>query len=111
MNPLKRKLVDHPKDWPWTSFCFNSNLKNGLLRVDHIHEVADTEMTNQTLRPFDRLRRSGHLEVQERVKRWVTRPASSTLSGSPAKRISEKKPKFHHFLLLCTFARVPAGAF
>jgi putative transposase len=20
MNPLKRKLVDHPKDWPWSSF-------------------------------------------------------------------------------------------
>src|SRR6266702_3791000 len=33
------------------------------------------------------------------------------LSGSPAKRISEKKLEFHHFLLLCTFARVPAGAF
>ena len=31
--------------------------------------------------------------------------------GGPAKRISEKKLEFHHFLLLCTFARVPAGAF
>src|SRR5258708_8329320 len=33
------------------------------------------------------------------------------LSGSPAKRISEKKLQFHHFLLLSAFARVPAGAF
>lgn len=31
--------------------------------------------------------------------------------GGLAERISEKKPSFHHFLLLCTFARVPAGAF
>jgi hypothetical protein len=33
------------------------------------------------------------------------------LPGSPAKRISEKELQFHYFLLLCTFARVPAGAF
>ena len=37
MNPLKRKLVDHPKDWPWSSFSFYSNLKHGLIRVDSIH--------------------------------------------------------------------------
>jgi putative transposase len=37
MNPLKRKLVDHPKDWPWSSFSFYSNLKNGLIRVDPVH--------------------------------------------------------------------------
>jgi multidrug efflux pump subunit AcrB len=33
------------------------------------------------------------------------------LPSGTAKRISEKKPSFHHFLRLCTFARVPAGAF
>jgi putative transposase len=22
MNPLKRKLADHPRDWPWSSFSF-----------------------------------------------------------------------------------------
>ena len=36
MNPLKRKLVDHPKDWPWSSFSFYSNPKHGLIRVDPI---------------------------------------------------------------------------
>jgi hypothetical protein len=35
-NPLKRKLVDHPKAWPWSSFSFYSNLKNGLIRVDPV---------------------------------------------------------------------------
>ena len=33
------------------------------------------------------------------------------VSGSPAKRIREKNLEFHRFLLLCSFARVPAGAF
>jgi IS30 family transposase len=31
-------------------------------------------------------------------------------SGSPAKRISQEKPQFHYFLLLCAAARVRAGA-
>jgi len=37
MNPFKRKLVDHPRDWPWSSFSFYSNLKTGLIRVDPVH--------------------------------------------------------------------------
>jgi putative transposase len=37
MNPLKRKLVDHPREWPWSSFSFYSNLKSGLIRVDPVH--------------------------------------------------------------------------
>jgi hypothetical protein len=36
MNPLKRKLVDHPRDWPWSSFSFYSNLKQGLIPVDPV---------------------------------------------------------------------------
>ena len=36
MNPLKRKLVDHPKDWPWSSFVFYSNKKNFLIRIDPV---------------------------------------------------------------------------
>jgi putative transposase len=36
MNPLKRKLVDHPRDWPWSSFSFYSNPKHGLIPVDPV---------------------------------------------------------------------------
>jgi putative transposase len=36
MNPLKRKLIDHPKDWPWSSFSFYSKPKHGLIRVDPV---------------------------------------------------------------------------
>jgi hypothetical protein len=37
MNPLKRKLVDHRRDWVWNSFPFYSDLKSGLIRVDPIN--------------------------------------------------------------------------
>ena len=36
MNPLKRKLVDHPKDWPWSSFSFYTNSKHALISVDPV---------------------------------------------------------------------------
>ena len=36
MNPLKRKLVNHPKDWPWSSFSFYSKPGSGLIRVDPV---------------------------------------------------------------------------
>src|SRR5579864_5934884 len=36
MNPLKRKLVDYPRDWPWSSFSFYANPNHGLIRIDPI---------------------------------------------------------------------------
>ena len=36
LNPLKRKLVAHPKDWPWSSFSFYRNKDPGLIRIDPI---------------------------------------------------------------------------
>ncbi len=36
INPLKRKLADHPMDWPWSSFSFYARLKSGLIRVDPV---------------------------------------------------------------------------
>ena len=36
MNPLKRKLVAHPNDWPWSSFSFYARKDSGLVRIDPI---------------------------------------------------------------------------
>jgi putative transposase len=36
MNPLKRKLVAHPRDWPWSSFSFYAKKEAGLVRIDPI---------------------------------------------------------------------------
>jgi putative transposase len=34
LNPLKRKLVTHPRDWPWGSFSFYAKREIGLVRID-----------------------------------------------------------------------------
>jgi putative transposase len=36
MNPLKRKLVTHPRDWPWSSFSFYAREEPGLVRIDPV---------------------------------------------------------------------------
>jgi REP element-mobilizing transposase RayT len=33
-NPLERKLVIHPKDWPWSSWSFYWKGEPGLIRID-----------------------------------------------------------------------------
>src|SRR5580704_3282089 len=37
MNPVKRKLVAHPKDWPWSSFSFYAKKESVLVRINPIH--------------------------------------------------------------------------
>ena len=37
LNPVKRKLVTHPKDWPWSSFSFYAKKDTGLVRIDSVH--------------------------------------------------------------------------
>ena len=34
MNPVKRKLVAHPRDWPWSSFSFYAKKDSALVRID-----------------------------------------------------------------------------
>jgi putative transposase len=33
-NPVKRKLVVHPKDWPWSSWSHYAKGEDGLIRID-----------------------------------------------------------------------------
>jgi putative transposase len=35
-NPVDRKLVQHPQDWPWSSWSFYVKGKQGLLRIDDL---------------------------------------------------------------------------
>jgi putative transposase len=37
LNPVKRGLVAHPKDWPWSSFSFYAKRDPGLVRIDPVH--------------------------------------------------------------------------
>ena len=36
MNPMKRGLVAHPRDWPWSSFSYYASGEEGLVRMDSI---------------------------------------------------------------------------
>jgi hypothetical protein len=33
-NPMKRKLVVHAKDWPWSSFSVYAKDEAGLVEID-----------------------------------------------------------------------------
>ena len=35
-NPVARKLVDHPKDWPWSSWSFYAKGEPGLVPIDPV---------------------------------------------------------------------------
>jgi putative transposase len=35
-NPVTRGLVEHPKDWPWSSFSFYAKGETGLVRIDAV---------------------------------------------------------------------------
>jgi putative transposase len=35
-NPVARKVVKHPKDWPWSSWSFYEKIQEGLIRIDPV---------------------------------------------------------------------------
>ena len=35
-NPVRERLVEHPKDWPWSSFSFCAYDEPGLIRIDPV---------------------------------------------------------------------------
>jgi putative transposase len=37
-NPVVRKLVSHPKDWPWSSWTYYAKGEQGILRIDILGE-------------------------------------------------------------------------
>ena len=37
-NPVQRKLVRDPRDWPWSSWSYYENGEHGLIRIDTLME-------------------------------------------------------------------------
>jgi putative transposase len=35
-NPVTRGLVEHPKDWPWSSLSFYAKGETGLVAIDPV---------------------------------------------------------------------------
>ncbi|MGA7783439.1 MAG: transposase, partial [Candidatus Acidiferrales bacterium] len=42
-NPVKRKLVRHPKDWPWSSWSFYEGSGRGLICIDPFGEEKESK--------------------------------------------------------------------
>jgi putative transposase len=40
MNPVKRKLVLHPKEWPWSSWSYYATGEQGLITIDPWNESS-----------------------------------------------------------------------
>jgi putative transposase len=45
-NPVGRKLVGHPKDWPWSSFSFYAKGEAGLIRIDSVADCREVASSN-----------------------------------------------------------------
>ena len=41
-NPVKRKLVAHPKDWRWSSWSYYEKGEDGLIAIDSIEEETSS---------------------------------------------------------------------
>ena len=35
-NPVKERMVQHPKEWTWSSFSFYANQEDGLISIDTV---------------------------------------------------------------------------
>jgi putative transposase len=47
-NPVKRKLVAHPKDWPWSSWSYYAKGEEGLIRIDPVTTGETTRIEQET---------------------------------------------------------------
>jgi len=68
-NPVRRKLVSHPKDWPWSSWAHYGKGERGLIRIDHLSEgmtgmgnASAKEVKTRTLKT-KRVRHPNHLRT------------------------------------------------
>ena len=49
-NPVDRKLVVHPKDWPWSSWSHYAKGEAGLLRIDNFEEKKGEKIRTANLK-------------------------------------------------------------
>ena len=52
-NPLQRKLVSHPRDWPWSSWSFYEKGEREMIRIDGLRpEMEEMERKSQNPHPY-----------------------------------------------------------
>jgi hypothetical protein len=55
-NPVKRKLVMHPKDWPWSSWAYYARGEQGVVMI----EPTGEERGEKKAHPLQKPQRAGH---------------------------------------------------
>ena len=51
-NPMQRRLVEHPKDWPWSSWWHYAKGEEGVIRIDVLgsgDRAAESKVKSRTL--------------------------------------------------------------
>jgi hypothetical protein len=48
MNPVKRRFVSHPKDWPWSSFYFYPRKDTGSVCIDSMSRPTHENQVKKT---------------------------------------------------------------
>jgi putative transposase len=48
-NPVKRRLVAHPKDWPWSSWSHYARAERGLIAIDSLNKTEDGTLLAQSV--------------------------------------------------------------
>jgi hypothetical protein len=61
-NPIQRKLVMHPRDWPWSSWSFYALNVQGLVKVDSMGEsqLNTEKKRSEELPTLSNTERVGH---------------------------------------------------
>ena len=50
-NPVTRKLVTHPKDWPWSSWSHYAKGEHGLITIDSVEKRKEKDKPKRKSAP------------------------------------------------------------
>jgi hypothetical protein len=78
-NPVQRKLVQHPREWPWSSWSHYEKGERGLIRIDALRK----EIVSDRQAPAKRRSRS------------KTAPLKGTRDAAPASPIDHGRRVLH----------------
>jgi len=48
LNPMKRGLVVHPRDWPWSSWLYYTTGVKGLIAIDRWDKASSLSLNPRT---------------------------------------------------------------
>jgi len=49
-NPVKRMLVEHPKDWRWSSWSHYAKGEAGMLKIDNLASTEESAEPRESVK-------------------------------------------------------------